>query len=561
MMATRSFLLGSGGQLSLVRSKWPHNETRLYHRIYRLSHNRAPCRWVSNVHSRASASEISRTPPRTNARAPHYLQFEVARDGTKILKRGRRDAIDALRNLDSEPDDIQGYNKGVSYVQTYSRMIGGLSVEDAKDVIFIDQAGIKVVSWILKPNIRKLIEGNHRQSRILLRSIAQILVGAGHTQLMKEWIRHKPVPSYAESADMYKAMIWKGVLLSDILKALLWWSPSGSADPAYDFFSELSKEHFENKEMRRASTYGHVPMSHSLITLARMMENKTPASPESFDRLRPWYCKYSPEHTRWFNEANMLLDHPTNPTADLLLSHMKAADENNFDHFEKYLDRMSKYRLRNSGRAKWPDFIHKLGEKASKILRREGRTSDAEWLVDYLNKTLGAESTLWKNHLEQEESARAEKMAAKSGEILSESSATDLQEASTNTPDDSETSATDTQDLFRVFINASSETSATDVQETSTNTSDESLETSATDSQEASTNTPPDESSETSATDLQDVSTSTPDESSETSATDAQETSTNTSDESSETPAADSQDVSTNTPDESSSSSSPAQKM
>lgn len=142
------------------------------------------------------------------------------------------------------------------------------------------------MSWVLKPNIWKLIERNHEETRALTAATADILVGAGHVEIMKVWVRHQPKAAHQISRkETYEKMRWKGDLLRNILLALIRWNPSGSADPAYDLFSEISKEHFESIP---ESPYSHVPMGPSHTIIGKIMNRKLTASPESFDRCQMW---------------------------------------------------------------------------------------------------------------------------------------------------------------------------------------------------------------------------------------------------------------------------------
>ncbi|OTA58846.1 hypothetical protein K449DRAFT_397652 [Hypoxylon sp. EC38] len=400
-MAIRVSFPGSGNPLVTFRSKYPRNPAHLsapFYQTYRYPSNGACRRWTSNVHSNSPKSELT-TPLSYILQIPPSVRYKLR--GVELLAsiNGGRLALDILDNLKNELyyDDFEEFYKGIICLRAYTDSIKPLSIEEAKDIVRTDNAGIRVISWVLKLNIRKLIERNCEETRALLVPTADILVGAGYVEKLMEWVRHKPRLGYSmPQKEIYKQMRWKGELLAEIMVALVKWCPSGSADPAYEFFSEISKEHFEHQRLRLASPYGHVPMGFPIAMANKIMSRRLPASPESFDRCCEWMYRYFPERFRWFREAISLLNHPTNPTANVLFSYLKAIDKghHNDTQVQKNLvDELKELTKYTSLRV-----IYTISARASDLLRREDRTGDAEWLVKFLDRTRGYDSSSWNNY-------------------------------------------------------------------------------------------------------------------------------------------------------------------
>ncbi|KAI0107951.1 hypothetical protein F4776DRAFT_416446 [Hypoxylon sp. NC0597] len=108
-------------------------------------------------------------------------------------------------------------------------------------------------------------------------------------------------------------------------------------------------------------------MGPSHTTIGKIMNRKLTASPESFDRCQTWRYQYIPKHWQWFDEAVSSLNHPTNPTANVLLSLLRAIDKIN--RIDTQVHKKLVYGVRDT----WPAFIRVLGFRASDILRHEGR--------------------------------------------------------------------------------------------------------------------------------------------------------------------------------------------
>ncbi|OTA96846.1 hypothetical protein M434DRAFT_27462 [Hypoxylon sp. CO27-5] len=340
-MAIRVSFPGSGNPLVTFRSKYPRTPAHIsapFYQTYRYSSNGACRRWTSNVHSNSPKSEPIQHPPLSYIlQIPPSVRYKLR--GVELLAsiNGGRLALDILDNLKNELhyDDFEEFHKGIICLRAYTGSIKPLSIEEAKDIVRTDNAGIRVISWVLKTNIRKLIERNCEETRALLVATADILVGAGYVEILMAWVRHKPRFLYHSmpQKESYKQMRWKGELLAHILLALVKWSP-----------------------------YGHVPMSSPITMASKIMSRRLPASPESFDRCCKWMYRYYPERFRWFREAISLLNHPTKTSIITL------------------------------------KFIHAIGARANDLLRREDRTGDAEWLVEFLDRTWGYDSSFWNNY-------------------------------------------------------------------------------------------------------------------------------------------------------------------
>ncbi|KAI0839467.1 hypothetical protein F5Y06DRAFT_22824 [Hypoxylon sp. FL0890] len=403
-MAARFSFHSSGSRVALAWSKYPCIASRLsapYYRIYKHTSNGAGCRWTSTVHHNKDESEPTNYFTLSDTQTSPSLKFDLHAFEVRASKDGGRHALDILESLDHEPrcDDSLEFYKGIICLKAYRGLFAPLSVEKAKEIISIDNAGIRVMSWALKPNIRELIEGNHEENGVLLRVISDIVVGAGHADVLKEWIHDQPEFLCGKTRkEMYDLMDWKGRLLSKLLEALIWWQPDGRADPAYDLFSEMSKEHFKYRKFKLCSPYDHVPFAPSRTLLSRLMTMEFPSSPESFDRCKQWIAAHS--HTiacELFQGAVYSLHHPTHPTADPLLLFLHVAD-NTSPSSASAIFLSLRYRLSSPTAMNWASFIRHIGARGAELLRQADRNTDAEWLVKILEKTWGEKSDVCRKH-------------------------------------------------------------------------------------------------------------------------------------------------------------------
>ncbi|KAI1083514.1 hypothetical protein F5B20DRAFT_577189 [Whalleya microplaca] len=300
---------------------------------------------------------------------------------------GRRDAPGVLDGL--EPSRINEdaiITQGLESLQAYNEQISSLPVEDARNAILRDSAETIVMRWAWDPKVRRQIEGNHPKSQPILQLIADIVVGASQTKALDTWIKYRPENlDTLRYKEMDKKMAWKGLLFMSVIRALLRWSPDGSANAALDYASDVTEEQKRVFGVAGLSGWKR-PCSHIPLLYAAAIVNGIPrnrASPENYTRCQELHSFYFRlDYKMQLRAAQRLLMHSTPATVDPFIAYLVGVERN-----PKHIHRPNSTKGSYEESFNHAKFFRSIGHHADVLLKKEGRLDEATWVYRFIKDT------------------------------------------------------------------------------------------------------------------------------------------------------------------------------
>ncbi|KAK5624370.1 hypothetical protein RRF57_000086 [Xylaria bambusicola] len=356
---------------------------------------RSHLRWKSgNIRVADSAidlSDLSETyRPRTDALSLD-LALELRRIEVLAFQDNGSNALDILKALDESDGDIMVL-KGMRCLQAYRKRIRPLSLEEARKVIDIDDAGKIVQDWFFQPRVRAAIETNYGENKIFLSLVAYILVGAGKATTLRTWMKQQRKGLKTTSLNnkmIYEKYKWKDTAMAMLVTALITWHPRGLADAGYDYFS-MEYEEYWPKMGGPMEFYQGITRSPWAQTVTHIDQNylskSYPASVHSFERCASHVIDYHNRTDPFYEPmitAALQTVHPTRPSADLYVSLLREICEDQEHPFRFFC------RGQSGTRKDFARYHYAVGERASRLLKSQGRYTDASFVVSTVYKIWG----------------------------------------------------------------------------------------------------------------------------------------------------------------------------
>lgn len=224
--------------------------------------------------------------------------------------------------------------------------------------------------------------------RIFIKLLTYILVGAGYTETLISWVKQRTLGlGDLDERSKWWLSNWKACILSGTLEALYLWDLENSLDTAINYFTAVDNFRILKKR-RRQIDLQYIPMSLAFFFLNKQMQDRrAEVSPESYDKFyrTAFAINFSNLDLREFNKVCHTIFHPTHPTADFLMPLLRRVRCDPSHAFRLQL-------TKKGGRDAQQKFVFYLAYEARKILRREGRHEDANWVFATVEELWGRKS-------------------------------------------------------------------------------------------------------------------------------------------------------------------------
>ncbi|KAI0021552.1 hypothetical protein F4780DRAFT_778589 [Xylariomycetidae sp. FL0641] len=320
-----------------------------------------------------------------------------------------KDGLYALEELErvDESDISLLMMLGSVCLQAYHQRIQYMSIREARDDLVFQDAGARVLRWTGQPRVMARLKEFHPADRSFVRMLVDIAVGAGRLRTIEAWFRYQPpdvrrarerLEYFKPDAVFKKLQAWQDLLVAYTLNALRWWTEDQSADVVYEYFTRIIEEKIQYNYAPE-NPLAHLYLRRASNECFRFMLSRVPAKAHTFEtcleRLSPLIdlrdedaLKARPRHHLYI--AACWLAHPVKPITEPLLDLLRriCLDANEplrtwAPGFSPGIDnrplRPAYHLVLKASHAVW---LQNLALQAREALQHEGRTEEAEWVVD-----------------------------------------------------------------------------------------------------------------------------------------------------------------------------------